>query len=69
MTSMKLLILLAGLVIASNVLYHVSQKSIPAPSGRSASLPGASVRGQRRRRRAVFGGTRAGHAEIAVRGT
>lgn len=30
MTSTKLLILSAGLVIASNVLYHVSQKSIPA---------------------------------------
>ncbi len=30
MTSTKLLMLSAALVIASNVLYHVSQKSIPA---------------------------------------
>jgi len=30
MTSMKIIVLSAGLVVASNVLYHVSQKSIPA---------------------------------------
>ncbi len=69
MTSMKLLILSAGLVIASNVLYHVSQKSIPAHPDGSVSLPGASVRGQRHRHRAVPGGTRAGYAEIAVTDT